>query len=202
MAYPGVLMVDDATIFKALSRTGEERRADLHARRERRRDRRDRAARAGGGQDGADVSRADAAGDGRGGGGAPRHRAGGDRGRAGLHRAPVVGGRAEPGARGARPRRAGVRRDVPAVPAAFGGRAGAAGLRGRQVRLHAAAAGETPSAQAVGRAQERPLAGGLDRPLPVLLRGPEGRWARTISRRSPTAGRASRTGCSCSITTA
>ena len=43
MAYPNVLMVDDATIFKALSQHGQERRADLHARRKRQRDRRDRA---------------------------------------------------------------------------------------------------------------------------------------------------------------
>ena len=42
MAYPNVLMVDDATIFKALWTHGEERRADLHARRERQRHRRDR----------------------------------------------------------------------------------------------------------------------------------------------------------------
>ena len=40
MAYPGVFMVDDATIFKALPRTRENGGADLHARRERRGDRR------------------------------------------------------------------------------------------------------------------------------------------------------------------
>ena len=39
MAYPGVFMVDDATIFKALLKTTGERRVDLHACRERRRDR-------------------------------------------------------------------------------------------------------------------------------------------------------------------
>ena len=39
MAYPGVFMVDDATIFKALLRTRRERRPHLHARRERRRHR-------------------------------------------------------------------------------------------------------------------------------------------------------------------
>jgi len=39
MAYPNSLMVDDATVFKALSRTAKERRADLHARRKRRCDR-------------------------------------------------------------------------------------------------------------------------------------------------------------------
>ena len=90
----------------------EERRADLHARGERQRDRRDRRARAGGGQDGADLPRADASAARRGGGGAPGHRHGGDRRGAGVHRAPLLGGRAERGAGGARPRRAGVRRDL------------------------------------------------------------------------------------------
>ena len=56
----------------------EERRADLHACRERQRDRRDRAEGAGRGQDGSDLSRADAAHDCRGGGGASRDRDGGD----------------------------------------------------------------------------------------------------------------------------
>ena len=58
MAYPGVLMVDDATIFKALSRNGEEWRVDLHARGERRRDRRDREKGARGREDRAHLSRA------------------------------------------------------------------------------------------------------------------------------------------------
>ena len=83
----------------------EERRADLHARRERQRDRRDRREGAGRGQDRADLSRADAADARRGGGGASRDRDGGDCGRAGVHRASVVGGCAESGARGARSRR-------------------------------------------------------------------------------------------------
>ena len=38
MAYPGVFMLDDASIFKAMSRGGEAQRADLHARGKRRRD--------------------------------------------------------------------------------------------------------------------------------------------------------------------
>ena len=42
MAYPGVFMVDDATIFRALQRDRRERRPRLHARRKRRRDRRAR----------------------------------------------------------------------------------------------------------------------------------------------------------------
>ncbi len=61
MAYRGVFMLDDASIFKALLRTGQERRHDLHARRERRRHRRPRPAGAGRREDGAEVPRADAA---------------------------------------------------------------------------------------------------------------------------------------------
>ena len=49
MAYRGVLMLDDGSIFRALLRTAGERRHDLHARRERRRHRRARRAGAGGG---------------------------------------------------------------------------------------------------------------------------------------------------------
>ena len=69
-------------------------------------------------------------------------------------------------------------------------------FRRREVRLHAAAAREEQSAETVGWPEARSSAGGLHRPLPVLLRRSEGRWARTISRRFPTAGRASRIGCS------
>ena len=87
MAYPNVLMVDDATIFKAHAADGEERRADLHARRERLSDRCDRAAGAGRGQDRAHLSRADAPDRGRGRGGASRDCDGGDGRRSGLHRA-------------------------------------------------------------------------------------------------------------------
>ena len=49
----------------------------------------------------------------------------------------------------------------------------APGFRRRQVRLHAAAAPQGAPAQTLGRAQARPLASGLHRPLPVLLRRPE-----------------------------
>jgi hypothetical protein len=38
MAYPGVFMLDDASIFKASARDLEEWRTGLHARRKRRRD--------------------------------------------------------------------------------------------------------------------------------------------------------------------
>ena len=90
MAYPGVFMVDDATIFKALLRTRRERRADLHARRERRRHRHARQGGARRGRDGAEVPRADAADARRGRGHRPRDRARRDGRRADLHRPPLV----------------------------------------------------------------------------------------------------------------
>ena len=48
MAYPGVFMLDDASIFRALADHREQRRPDLHARRKWKCDRRHRAASAGG----------------------------------------------------------------------------------------------------------------------------------------------------------
>ncbi len=89
MAYPNVLMVDDATIFKALSQTAKNGALicmhaengsviDVIV-----------AARAGRGQDRAHLSRAHAPAARRSRSGAPRHRHGGDRRRAGLHRAPL-----------------------------------------------------------------------------------------------------------------
>ena len=72
-------------------------------------------ARAGRRQDRAEVSRADPAGARRGGSHAPRHRARRDRRRADLHRAPLGRRSARDGHRGARPRPAGVRGDLPAV---------------------------------------------------------------------------------------
>ena len=140
MAYPGVFMLDDASIFRALLRTGQERRHDLHARRERRRHRRAGEAGAGRGQDGAEVSRADPPGAGRSRGHAPRDRARRDRRRADLHRPPLGGRGAGDGHRGARPRPAGVRRDLSAVPVPVLRQLRGAGLRRRQVRDEPAAA--------------------------------------------------------------
>ena len=119
MAYPNVLMVDDATIFRALAADVEKRRAHLHARRERQRDRRDGAPGAGRRQDRAHLSRAHASHAGRSGSRASRHRAGRDGGRAHLHRASVVGRCVKPGARSARPRLARVCRNLPAISAAL-----------------------------------------------------------------------------------
>ena len=80
----------------------------------------------------------------------------------------------QPGARRGRarqgPLRPDPRRDLHAVPLPDQPGAGAAGLRGRQIRVHAAAAQPgAPGRALAGPAARRPL-GGLDRPLPVLLR--------------------------------
>ena len=90
MAYPGVFMVDDATIFQALRRTGENGGLDLHARRERRRDRRAGQGGAAQGTDGAEVPRADPPAARRRRSHRPRHRARRNGRRADLHRPPVV----------------------------------------------------------------------------------------------------------------
>ncbi len=126
MAYPNVLMVDDATIFKALSQTAKNGALIcMHAENGSVID--VIVARAlAEGQDRAHLPRAHAPAARRSRSRAPRHRHGGNRRRAGVHRAPLVGRRAERGARSARPRRAGLRRNLPAVSAALHRRAGAA----------------------------------------------------------------------------
>ena len=68
-------------------------------------------------------------------------------------------------------------------------------LRGREVRLHAAAARQGEPGGPLERGAHRHPVGDLDRPLRVPVRRPEGRTARTTSRRSRTAAPASRTGC-------
>ena len=71
----------------------------------------------------------------------------------------------------------------------------AAGLRGCEVRLHASAARDRePGGALACGALGHPL-GGLDRPLRVPLGRAEALGHATTSRRSRTAGRASRTGC-------
>ena len=119
----------------------------------------------------------------------------------GLHGPPLGAARARAGDGGARPRPARVRRDLPAVPVLLRGRsARRAGRRveGRGVRVHAAAAPEAPPRAPVARpAQLRPP-GRRDRPLPVLHEGSEGARPRTTSRRSRTACRASRRASTCS----
>ncbi len=162
MAYPGVFMLDDASIFRALLRTRPERRHDLHARRERRRDRRARQAGPGRGQDRAEVSRPDPSGPRRGRSDAPRDRARRDGRRADLHRAPLRRRSAGDGHRGARPRPAGLRRDLPAVPVPLLRELRGAGFRGRQVR-------DEPAAAGAGRPR---IACGADSPSTTSRRSP------------------------------
>ena len=119
---------------------GEERRHHLHARRERRRDRRAGEGSARPGPDRAEVSRADAAGARGRRSHASRHRAGGDRRCARLHRPPVRRRSAGDGHRSARSRAAGVRGNLPAVFVPVVRQLRGAGVRGIEVRDEPAAA--------------------------------------------------------------
>ena len=132
----------------------------------------------------------------------PRHRPRRDGGRADLHRAPLLLGRAREDQAGPRHGPARLRRDLPAVPLPVLRRLRAAGLRRREVRDVAAAAREVEPGRALeGPPEERPP-GGLHRPLPVLHErgGPEaarqGRLLEDPQRRA----RASRPGSCCSGT--
>ena len=152
MAYPNVLMVDDATIFKALSQTAKNGALIcMHA------------------ENGSviDVIIARALAEGK---TAPIYHALTRPPRAeaeAVHRAIAMAeiagapvyivhlssrGRAESGPRGARPRRAGLRRDLPAVPAALDRGTRAPEFRRRQVRLHAAAASQSSTCRSCGTA--------------------------------------------------
>ena len=192
MAYPGVFMVDDATIFRALRQTGEngglvcmhaenggvidvlvkealrkgQKAPKYHAL--------TRPPRAEGEATGRAIALAEMA-------GVPD-----------LHRPPVVRGRAREGAAGARHGPAGLRRDLPAVSVPLVRQLRGAGLRRRQVRDVAAAAREVAPGRALEGAREERPAGDLDRPLPVLHERAEGARARTTSARSRTARPASR----------
>ena len=168
MAYPGVFQVDDATIFRALLKTKENGGlVCMHAEN----GGRHRHAGEGGaaqGPDRAQVPRPHPAHARGGRGHRPRHRAGRDGGRAHLHRAPLLLGRAGEGEAGARHGPARLRRDLPAVPLPLLRGLRAAGLRGREVRDVAAPAREVEPGRALeGARQERPP-GRLHRPLPVL----------------------------------
>ena len=121
-----------------------QRRPDHAARGERRRDRRPGPALPGRGQDGPGQPRPDPAVVDGGRGHAPRDRAGRAGRGAGLHRPPQRARGAERRARGAQPRRARLRGDLPAVPLPVPRRPGPAGVRGGQVRLLAAAAPRRP----------------------------------------------------------
>ena len=174
MAYPGVFMLDDASIFRALLRTGQNGGTIcMHAEN--------------GGVIDVLVKQALAEGktapkyhaltrparaEGR--GDAPRDRARRDRRRADLHRPPVGGRGARDGDRGARSRPAGIRGDLPAVPVPVVRQLRGAGVRRREVRDEPAAAAEGHAGPAVARPGVQRPAGDLHRPLPVLHEGAEG----------------------------
>ena len=167
MAYKGVLMVDDETLFSAMEVAAEVGRARHGPRGERRRDRRARAPGARGREHGAALPRADPPARGGGRGDEPGDPARAPRRRAALRRPRDVprGGRADrPRARGRLGR---VGRDVHAVLLHLARRHREAELRGREVRLLAA----RPRQGELGRPLERRAhgraLGDLDRPLRV-----------------------------------
>ena len=172
-AYPGRLLQRRRGDLPGDAADRPERRADHDARRERdghrRRGGADRRRR----DDRPDRSRAGPQGRLRGRGDQPGHPARRGGRRAGLHRPPVGEGGDGRGARGARPRLEGVRRDVPAVPVPLARRPRAR-VRRREVRLLTAAAHRRPPGRPVdGAGQGRP-ADRLDGPLPVRLPRAEG----------------------------
>ena len=173
-AYPGVFYSDDGAIFRAMQQTAQERRADHDARRERAGDRRRRRRRRSPTARPTPTTTA-----------SPATRSSRARRRTASSASPrrpacpvyivhlSAPRRARRGPRRARPRHAGVRRDVPAVPVPVARRHGQR-LRGREVRLLAAAAPEGPLGRALDRPRQGRPAGRLDRPLPVRLPRPEG----------------------------
>ena len=192
MAYPGVFMLDDASIFRAMLRTGKNGGTIcMHAEN--------------GGVIDVLVKKALAEGK-----TAPKYHALTRPARAegeATHRAialaemadvPVyivhlVGrGSARDGDRSARSRPAGVRGNLPAVSVPLVRQLRGAGLRRREVRDEPAAAAARDAGPAVARSRVQRSAGDLDRPLPVLHEGTEGARRATTSRRSPTARPASR----------
>ncbi len=173
MAYPGVFMLDDASIFKAMRATAKNGgMICMHA------------------ENGSaiDVIVQQALAEGK---KAPkyhaltrpttaeaeaviaRHRAGGDGRGARLHRALELQRRSRKSPRGPRSRPARVCGDLPAVSLSVAREHGRARLRRREVRLHAAAAREVAPGKTLERTQAGSPAGGLHRPLPVLLQGAE-----------------------------
>ena len=93
-------------------------------------------------------------------------------------------------------------RDLHAVPVHRRLGAREAELGGREVHLHAPAAAEGGAGAPVEGAPERRPLGRLHRPLPVQLARAEGHQRPATSRSSRTAGRGSRTGCTCCTSSA
>jgi dihydroorotase-like cyclic amidohydrolase len=150
MAYPGVFLVDDATIFRAMSAAGE--RGGLicmHAENgivineiiKRALERPDRA----------EVSRIDTTDDRRSRRRASRDRDRRDGGVARVHRSPLLCRRAQPGAPGARSRHPGVRRNVPAVSLSLDRQLRRTRIRRREVCDDAAACVRSRTRLSCGR---------------------------------------------------
>ena len=202
MAYKGAVMVDDETLFKTMQRRERDRRARDGARRERRRDRRDRQ---GGGrrrEERPDLARAHPADGDRGRGDEPRDPARAGRGRRALRRPRLLpaGGRADRAR--AREGLGRLGRDLHAVPVHRRLRAREAELGGREVHLHAAAAAEGPSRSTSGR-RSRTTSSRSSPPTTARSTGRSRRASTAAtSRSSRTAGRGSRTGCTCCTSSA
>ena len=148
------------------------------------------------GQDRSGLPRADPPAARRGRSRTPRHRHGGDRRSARLHRASLRGGRAQPGARGARPRCPGVRRDLPAVPAALRREAGRAPISKAPSTSSRRRCVRNTISRSCGTVQARSL---YRWSPPITARSVSKTRrcsAKTISPRSPTAAPASKTACS------
>ena len=174
---------------------GGDRRARDGPRRERRRDRRARQAGAGGGEDGAEVPRADPAARDRGRGDESSDPALPGRGLAALRRPRLLPGGRRADRDRAREGLGRLGRDVHPVLLRRLHVPRAAELRGREIRLHAAAAGQgEPGHPLERRSHGHPL-GDLDRPLRLQLGRPEDARARRLLQDSRTAGPGSRTGC-------
>ncbi len=152
---------------------GEIRRPDLHARGKRRRDRRNRPPRPGRRQDGAEIPCAHTPHFGGSRGHRPRHRARGDGRRAGVHRASLLQRSAREGSRSTRPGIARLRRDLPAISLSLARANGSARIREREVCVHPTAARKMAPGEIVAGLGAGHAAGGIYRPLPVLLQGAE-----------------------------
>ena len=192
MAYPGVFMLDDASIFRALLRTGKNGGTIcMHAEN--------------GGVIDVLVKKALAEGKtapkyhaltrpgARGGrGDAPRDRARRDRRRADLHRAPLGRRGARDGDRGARPRPAAYAETCPQYLFLSYDNYEEPGFEGAKYVMSPPLRAEGDAGSAVARPGVQRPAGDLDRPLPVLHEGAEDARAATTSRRFRTARPASR----------
>ena len=170
MAYPGVFLADDATIFRAMSAAGN--RGGLicmHAENGiviNEIIKRALAARA----NRAEISRLDAPDDCRSRRRASRDCDCGNGGIARLYRAFVLHRRAQSSPRSARPRHRRVCRNLPAVSFSFNRRLRRR-FRRREICDDAAAARKTQSGGIVERLENGRFASHLDRPLPVLYEG-------------------------------